>query len=69
MPVATTLKSGRDIGGLFLRNFSDFNVGDYIGILINVHVKRLHMNYYDFFKFQSHPRSFKKVFGTGCKIN
>ena len=46
---------------------------NYIGILITVHVKGLHMNYdnllNNLFMFQSRPRSLKQVFGTGSKIN
>ena len=54
---------------LFVPNFLSFNVGDYIDILITVHVKRLHMNYDNLFMFQSHPGSFMQVFRTGGKIN
>ena len=34
---ATALKSGKDKGWLFVRNFLCFNVEDYIDILIAVH--------------------------------
>ena len=44
-------------------------MGDYVDILIAVHVKRLHMNYDNFLMFQSHPRLLKQVFRTGGKIN
>ena len=52
-----------------MRGFLCFNVGDYIDILIIVHVKRLHMNYDNLSMFQSYPRSLKQVFRTGGKIN
>ena len=45
------------------------NMGDYIDILINVHLKCLHMNYDNLFMFQLHPRSLKQVFRLGGKIN
>ena len=54
---------------MFVLNFLCFDVGDYINILITVHVKRLQMNYDNLFMFQSHPRSLKHVFRTGGKIN
>ena len=50
-------------------NFACFNIGDYINILITVHVKRFHMNYDNLFMCQSHPRSLKQVFRNGSKIN
>ena len=50
-------------------NFRCFNMGDYIDILITVHVKCLHMNYDNLFTFQSQARSLKQVFRTGGKIN
>ena len=46
----------------------DLNVGDYIDILITVHVKRLYMNYDNLFMFQLHPRSLKQVFRTGVRL-
>ena len=60
MPVAheisNSFKSGKDKGRLFVRNFTCFNVGNYIDILITVPVKHLHMHYDNLFMFQSHPR-------------
>ena len=67
--IPVTLKSGKDRGSLFVQNFSCFNVGDYIDILITVHVKILQVNYDNLFMFQSHPRSFKQEFRTGGRIN
>ena len=50
-------------------NFPFFYVGDYIGILTAVRIKRLHINYDNVFMFQSHPKSLKQMFRTGGKIN
>ena len=41
---------------------------DYIDILITVHVKRLHMNYDNFFMFQSHPKSLKQVLELAVRL-
>ena len=52
-----------------MQNFACVNVGDYIDILITVHVNCLHLNYDNLLVFQLHPRSLKQVFRTCGKIN